>query len=86
MEYDEKLMEDAVLALLAALSSDKGNAWKGFDFEIMNRLHAQGFITNPVNKSKSVWLTEEGMERGRKIAERLFGGGTQVERAPDPDI
>jgi hypothetical protein len=32
MEYDEKLMEDAVLALLAPFSSDKGNAWKGFDF------------------------------------------------------
>jgi hypothetical protein len=29
MEYDDKLMEDAVLALLAALSSDDGNAWKG---------------------------------------------------------
>lgn len=81
MEYDDKLMEDAVLALLAALSSDKGNAWKSFDFEIMNRLHEQGFISNPVNKNKSVWLTEEGMERGRKIAQRLFGGSAQVEPA-----
>lgn len=38
MEYDDKLIEDAVLALLVAYSSDKGNAWNGFDFEIMNRL------------------------------------------------
>jgi hypothetical protein len=29
MEYDDKLIEDAVLALLSAFSSDKGNAWKG---------------------------------------------------------
>lgn len=29
MEYDDKLIEDAILALLAAFSSDKGNAWKG---------------------------------------------------------
>ncbi|NTZ95290.1 hypothetical protein FCH79_08130 [Pseudomonas koreensis] len=86
MEYDEKLIEEAVLALLAAFSSDDGNAWKGFDFEVMNRLHEQGLISNPVNKNKSIWLTEEGQERGRQIAERLFGGGVQAQRAPDPDI
>ena len=73
MEYDEKLIEDAVLALLATFSSDDGNAWKGFDFEIMNRLHELGFISNPVNKNKSIWLTQEGLERGRQIADRLFG-------------
>ncbi|ROO14856.1 hypothetical protein BK676_20520 [Pseudomonas fluorescens] len=68
-----KLIDDAVLALLAAYSSDDGNAWKGYDFEIMNRLHAQGLISNPVNRNKSIWLTEEGLERGREIAERMFG-------------
>jgi len=72
MEYDNALVEDAVLALLAAFSSDNGNAWKGFDFEVMNRLHEKGFIEDPVNKRKSVWLTEEGLERGREIAGRLF--------------
>jgi hypothetical protein len=39
----------------------------------MDRLHAQGFIGNPKSKAKSVWLTPEGLERGRSIAERLFG-------------
>jgi hypothetical protein len=77
MEYDDKLIEDAVLALLAAFSSDSGNTWKGFDFEIMNRLHEHGFISNPVNRNKSIWLTEEGLERGRRIADRLFGVKTQ---------
>lgn len=86
MEYDEKLIEEAVLALLAAFSSDDGNAWKGFDFEVMNRLHEQGLISNPVNRNKSIWLTEEGQERGRQLAERLFRGGVQAQRAPDPDI
>lgn len=73
MEYDMKLIDDAVLALLAAYSSDDGNAWKGYDFEIMNRLHAQGLISNPVNRNKSIWLTKEGVERGREIAGRMFG-------------
>jgi hypothetical protein len=35
MKYDNKLIEDAVLALLAAHSFNNGQAWKGFDFEIM---------------------------------------------------
>ncbi|MEB2622741.1 DUF6429 family protein [Pseudomonas sp. YuFO8] len=39
----------------------------------MNRLHEHGFISNPVNKNKSIWLTAEGLERGRQIADRLFG-------------
>lgn len=72
MEYDMKLIDDAVLALLAAYSSDSGNAWKGYDFEIMNRLHERGLISNPVNRNKSIWLTEEGLERRREIAGRMF--------------
>ncbi|MEG5263950.1 DUF6429 family protein [Pseudomonas sp. JDS28PS106] len=72
MEYDEKLIEDAVLALLTTFSSTHGNTWKGFDFGVMNRLHEQGLIENPVGKQKSVWLTAEGMERGREIADQLF--------------
>lgn len=39
MAYDDRLIEDAVLALLAAYASDKGNAWKGFDFEIKHNLY-----------------------------------------------
>lgn len=67
-----------MLALLSAYSSDDGNTWKGFDFEIMNRLHERGFISNPVNKNKSIWLTEEGQERGRQIAEQLFGAENET--------
>lgn len=85
MEYDDKLIEDAVLALLATFSSDNGNAWKGFDFETMSRLHEHGFISDPVSKKKSIWLTAEGLERGRQIADRLFGVRTQVGHASNPD-
>lgn len=72
MTYDESKIEDAVLALLAAFSFDGGRAWKGFDFDVMDRLNTQGFIEDAASKNKSVWLTPQGLERGRKIAERLF--------------
>jgi hypothetical protein len=42
----------------------------------MDRLHAQGLIDDPKSKSKSIWLSPEGLERGRKNAERLFGGSS----------
>ncbi|AZC24186.1 MULTISPECIES: DUF6429 family protein [Pseudomonas chlororaphis group] len=83
MEYDERLIEDAVLALLAAYSRDQGNTWKGFDFQIMNRLHEQGFISDPVNRNKSIWLTAQGLERGRQLADRLFGSRAHAEQVPD---
>jgi len=43
-------------------------AWKGFDWDAMERLHKKGFISDPVGKAKSVVLTEEGLRE----AERLF--------------
>ncbi|MBC3209100.1 hypothetical protein HU755_20035 [Pseudomonas sp. SWRI111] len=85
MEYDRKLIDDTVLALLAACSSASGNAWKGYDFEIMNRLHEQGLISDPVNRNKSIWLTEEGLERGREIAERMFGAKAEVGHVSDSE-
>lgn len=72
MAYEDSKIEDAVLALLAAFSFDGDRAWKGFDFDVMNRLHAQGFIENPASRNKSVRLTPQGLERGRKIAGQLF--------------
>lgn len=73
MDYDQAKIEDAVLALLAAHSFDEGRAWKGFSFEVMDRLHERGLIDDPKGKAKSVWLTAEGREQGRKFAEQLFG-------------
>lgn len=76
MNYDQTRIEDTVLALLATFSFDGGRAWKGFDFDVMDRLHAQGLIDDPKSKSKSVWLSPEGLKRGRMSAERLFGGSS----------
>ena len=52
---------------------DVDRAWKGFDWEAMNRLHEQGYITDPRGKAKSVVFTEEGFERAQRLLEKLFG-------------
>jgi hypothetical protein len=47
MELDTQKIDETVLALLYLGLHDGARAWKGFDWEAMNRLHEQGFITDP---------------------------------------
>jgi len=66
-------IDDAVLALLRLTLHDGNRAWKGFDFEVMDRLHEKGYIHDPQGKSRSVALTEEGLARSKELFEGLFG-------------
>ena len=61
MEIDRDKIDDAVLALLWLTLHDERRAWKGFDWDALERLHARGLIADPVNKAKSVILTDEGL-------------------------
>jgi hypothetical protein len=63
MELDDAKVDDAVLALLYLGLHDEARAWKGFDWEAMNRLHEKGFISDPRSKAKSVVFSEAGMQR-----------------------
>jgi hypothetical protein len=73
MELDANKIDDAVLALLYLGLHDGARAWKGFDWDAMDRLHRQGYITDPRGKAKSVVFAEEGLERARRLLEELFG-------------
>ncbi len=68
MEIDTERIDEAVLALLLLGLHDAGRVWKSFDWDVMERLHRKGLISDPVGKAKSVGLTEEG----QREAERLF--------------
>jgi hypothetical protein len=76
MEYDDEKIADAVLALLTLTMHDESEfgcrAWKSHDWSIMDRLHERGFIDDPKNKNKSVWLTRAGMQRSRELFHELF--------------
>jgi hypothetical protein len=73
MELDEDKIDDAVLALLSLTLHDGRRAWKGFDWDTLDRLHRKGFIANPVGKTKSVVLTDEGLQRSKELLAALFG-------------
>jgi hypothetical protein len=80
MEYDKDKVDDMVLALLYLnVFEDRfaTRAWKGFDWESMNRLHEKGYISDPKSKAKSVVVTEEGLKRAEELFKRYFVEGKE---------
>ena len=76
MTYDETKIDDTVLALLYLTTfSEHGivRAWKGQSWDVMERLHAKGLITNPQSKAKSVVMTDEGAKQSESLFEEMFG-------------
>jgi hypothetical protein len=76
MDLNDEKLEQTVLALLYLNSFDDKSggkrAWKGMPWDVMDRLHQKGYISDPAKKSKSVWLTEEGARLSRASCEKLF--------------
>jgi hypothetical protein len=73
MEYDRDKVDEVVLALMYLTLHGDGRAWKGFDWDALNRLHEKGLIGNPVSKAKSVVLTEEGEQECERLFRKHFG-------------
>lgn len=76
MEYDKDKVDEMVLALLyLTMFKDRHEtrAWKGQDWDVMDRLYEKGYIYNPKGTAKSVAMTEEGEVRARELFQRYFG-------------
>jgi len=72
MEIDTERVDSAVLALLLLGLHNGRRAWKGFDWDAMERLHKKGFISDPVGKAKSVVVTEEGLREAERLFAEMF--------------
>lgn len=72
MQLDTAKIDDAVLALLL-LGASGNRAWKGYDWDVLDRLHQKGLIGDPRTKSQSLVLTDEGLSRAKQLMEELFG-------------
>jgi len=76
MEYDKDKVDEMVLALLyLTIFSDKPvmRAWKGVDWDTLDRLFQKGYIHDPKSKAKSVVMTEEGVKRSEELFSKHFG-------------
>ena len=75
MEFDERKVDEAVLALLYLTLHDGNRAWKTIDFAAIDRLQEQGFLSATVSRAKSVVFTEKGLRgraaRGQAIRQKL---------------
>jgi hypothetical protein len=72
MDIDTNKIDETVLALFYLTLHQGCRAWKGFDWDVMNRLHEKGMILDPVGKAKSVVLTEEGLAESERLFNELF--------------
>lgn len=80
MEYDKDKVDEVVLALLFLTSFKEGKhdpvrAWKGHDWDALDRLHEKGYISDPKNKAKSVVLSEKGERLSEELFEKYFASG-----------
>jgi hypothetical protein len=78
MEYNKDKVDEMALALLYLTSfrEKKGfplQAWKGMDWDTLNRLYEKGLIGDAKNKNKSVTFTQQGAELGEKLFKQHFG-------------
>ena len=72
LDFDLDRIDDAVLALLYLGLHDGDRAWKGFDWDVMDRLHEKGMILRPRGKTKSVVFSGEGLRRSEQLFNAMF--------------
>jgi hypothetical protein len=76
MEYDRDKVDEFVLALLYLTSSRDqygARAWKGLDWETLDRLYKKGYISDPQTKAPTVALSEEGAKLSKELFFTYFG-------------
>lgn len=77
MDYDKDKVDEAVFALLYLtlheVNEFGGRAWKGMDWDAMDRLHERGLIGDPRSKAKSVVLDADGIRAAERTFRKLFG-------------
>ena len=45
-------------------------AWKGYDFDILNKLQDEKLIGGSTYKAKSTYLTDSGVEKAKELMEK----------------
>jgi hypothetical protein len=55
---------------------DEIRAWKGHDWDALDRLYQKGMIGNPASKAKSVVFTREGLAESERLFTQQFAKST----------
>lgn len=74
-DLDHEKLAEVALAILSLTQHTTGpqqRVWKGLDWDLMELLHQQGWISDPRSKAKSVALTPEGEDVCGEFLRRHF--------------
>jgi hypothetical protein len=72
MNPDPDKIDDAVLALLLLGLHDGYRAWKGYDWDALDRLHKKGYISNPASRAKSIAFSDHGLREAQRLFKKLL--------------
>ena len=75
MNYDKNKVDECTLALMYLVFHNDGiatRAWKGFDWDTLDRLYEKGLISDPKKKARSVMVTPEGEAKAKELFHKLF--------------
>jgi hypothetical protein len=78
-DFDCDKVDEVVLALMQLTLHDSYRAWKGFDWETLDRLYKKGWIENPRSKAKSVALTEVGLANSARLFQLYFDESNEIQ-------
>jgi hypothetical protein len=76
MDDDKEKVDEVVLALMwLVIHGDRRQtrAWKGFDWDTLDRLYEKGLISDPKSKAKSVVLSDEAVKLSESLFKKHFG-------------
>ena len=76
MEYNKDKVDEMVLALMWLVMHSDGNAvraWKGFDWDTLDRLFEKGLISDPKSKAKSFVLSNKAVKQSETLFKKHFG-------------
>jgi hypothetical protein len=75
MEYDEDKVDEMVLELLFLTTFEETpsgvRAWKGHDWNVLDRLHSKGYISDPRSKVNRSWSPRRHEAISRPLREIL---------------
>jgi hypothetical protein len=71
-ELDQDRIVECALAILGLSLHEDDRVWKNIDWGLLDEMHTRGWITDPVNKNKSVYLTEAGLRNLESFQQKYF--------------
>ena len=76
MEVDQEKIDEVVMGLMKLTMFEEAGitrSWKGYAWDVLDRLHVKGWIHDPRSKTRSVVITDMGKAKASEFCARHFG-------------